>query len=51
MLLAGTGVPKDTEAAFRWFQRAAAQGNVGAINMVGRCYDMAWGTLENPGCY
>lgn len=48
MLLAGTGVPKDTEAAFRWFQRAAAQGNVDAINMVGRCYDMGWGTQANP---
>jgi len=48
MLLEGTGVARDPGAALRWFQRAAAQGNLDAINMVGRCHDMGWGTAEDP---
>lgn len=28
---------------FGWFNRAAAQGHVMALNMVGRCYDLGWG--------
>lgn len=28
---------------FAWFNRAAAQGHVMALNMVGRCYDQGWG--------
>jgi uncharacterized protein len=49
MLLEGNAVPKDVDAAFKWFQRAAAQGHIDAINMVGRCHDMGWGTPEDPG--
>ncbi|WP_242184621.1 tetratricopeptide repeat protein [Sphingomonas sp. CARO-RG-8B-R24-01] len=44
MLLDGTGVPRDATAALGWFVRAAAQHHVMAINMVGRCYDLGWGT-------
>ena len=28
---------------FDWFNRAAAQGHLMALNMVGRCYDLGWG--------
>ncbi|RYE00880.1 MAG: sel1 repeat family protein [Sphingomonadales bacterium] len=28
---------------FGWFNKAAAQGHVMALNMVGRCYDLGWG--------
>lgn len=31
------------EEAFAWFSRAAQQGHVLAVNMVGRCYDLGWG--------
>lgn len=43
MLLDGTGVAKDEHAAVRWFGKAAKQGHVMAINMIGRCYDLGWG--------
>ena len=43
MLLDGVGVAKDERAAVRWFVRAAAQGHLLALNMVGRCYDLGWG--------
>lgn len=33
---------KATEA-FAWFNKAAAQGHLMALNMVGRCYDLGWG--------
>lgn len=29
---------------FAWFNKAAAQGHLMALNMVGRCYDLGWGT-------
>jgi len=29
--------------AFGWFGKAAAQGHLMALNMVGRCYDLGWG--------
>ncbi len=48
MLLGGTGVPKDEIAALGWFRRAAAQGDVEAINMVGRCFDEGWGMAPDP---
>ncbi|HEY1725963.1 MAG TPA: tetratricopeptide repeat protein [Steroidobacteraceae bacterium] len=48
MLLEGTGTPKDLEEARRWFERAAHQGDIDAINMVGRCFDMGWGAPEDP---
>lgn len=44
MLLDGTGVAADPRAALGWFKRAAAQHHPMAINMVGRCYDLGWGT-------
>jgi TPR repeat protein len=44
MLLDGAGVPIDQRAALGWFTRAAAQHHAMAINMVGRCYDLGWGT-------
>ncbi|RYE76683.1 MAG: sel1 repeat family protein, partial [Oxalobacteraceae bacterium] len=28
---------------FSWFNKAAAQGHLMALNMVGRCYDLGWG--------
>ena len=47
MLLDGAGVGRDAPAALRWFVRAAAQHHVMAINMVGRCYDLGWGTAPD----
>jgi TPR repeat protein len=44
MLLDGHGVAPDAEAALGWFTRAAAQHHLMALNMVGRCYDLGWGT-------
>ncbi|WP_296612412.1 tetratricopeptide repeat protein [Sphingomonas sp.] len=42
LLLDGNGVAKDEAAGFAWFNRAAAQGHLMALNMVGRCYDLGW---------
>ena len=47
MLLDGAGVPADPRAALGWFVKAAAQQHVMAINMVGRCYDLGWGTAPD----
>jgi len=47
MLLDGHGVPRDTGAAFRWFQIAARSGNRDAINLMGRCHELGWGTSVN----
>ncbi|WP_010161009.1 tetratricopeptide repeat protein [Sphingomonas sp. PAMC 26617] len=47
MLLDGAGVAADAPAALEWFVRAAAQHHVMAINMVGRCYDLGWGTTPD----
>ncbi len=44
MLLDGVGVVADPGAALGWFMKAAAQHHVMALNMVGRCYDLGWGT-------
>ncbi|TCP65714.1 tetratricopeptide repeat protein [Sphingomonas sp. PP-CE-1G-424] len=44
MLLDGIGVVADPVAALGWFTKAAAQHHVMALNMVGRCYDLGWGT-------
>jgi uncharacterized protein len=33
----------DRKAAFGWFNKAAAQGHVLGLFMVGRCYDLGWG--------
>lgn len=43
MLLDGTGVAKDEQAAVAWFWKAANQGHAMATNMIGRCYDLGWG--------
>ena len=47
MLLEGHGTARDPEAAFRWFQLAARSGSIDAINMVGRCHELGWGTAQN----
>lgn len=47
MLLDGIGVAKDPRAALGWFVRGAAQHHLMAINMVGRCYDLGWGTAPD----
>jgi len=47
MLLDGNGVARDERAALGWFTRAAAQHHLMALNMVGRCYDLGWGTAMN----
>uniref|UniRef100_UPI0035CBA84E tetratricopeptide repeat protein n=1 Tax=uncultured Sphingomonas sp. TaxID=158754 RepID=UPI0035CBA84E len=47
MLLDGVGVAKDPAAGLRWFVHAAAQHHLMAINMVGRCYDLGWGTAPD----
>ena len=47
MLLDGAGVARDPAAALGWFTRAAAQHHVMGINMVGRCYDLGWGTAPD----
>lgn len=44
MLLDGHGVARNPEAALRWFQIAARSRNADAINMVGRCHELGWGT-------
>jgi TPR repeat protein len=43
LLLDGNGVDRDPAAGFGWFNRAATQGHLMALNMVGRCYDLGWG--------
>jgi len=48
MLLGGNGLPADAAGAYSWFRRAAAAGDIDAINMVGRCLDNGWGTAEDP---
>lgn len=48
MLLDGAGgVARDPRAGFGWFVRAARGGELMALNMVGRCYDLGWGTRTN----
>ncbi len=34
----------EARQGFAWFNKAAAQGHLMALNMVGRCYDLGWGT-------
>ncbi len=47
MLLDGAGVAADPRAALGWFTKAAAQHHVMGLNMVGRCYDLGWGTAPD----
>lgn len=44
MQLDGYGTKRDPEAAFRWFGIAALSKRADAINMVGRCHELGWGT-------
>jgi len=37
----------DAAEGFSWFNKAAAQGHLMALNMVGRCYDLGWGVAVN----
>ncbi|WP_374943035.1 tetratricopeptide repeat protein [Sphingomonas sp.] len=37
----------EASTALIWFVKAAAQHNVIALNMVGRCYDLGWGTAPD----
>ena len=37
----------DAPAGFGWFNKAAGQGHLMALNMVGRCYDLGWGVAVN----
>jgi TPR repeat protein len=48
-LLHGHGVPRDEEAAFRWFKLAARDGEPEALNMVGRCFELGWGVRSDLG--
>ena len=43
MLLDGSGMERQEQAAFGWFARAAGQGDAEAMNMVGRCHENGWG--------
>src|SRR5580658_7290205 len=47
MLLQGEGVAPDRQAAFGLFEAAAAQGDIEAHNMLGRCYENGWGTTSD----
>ncbi|MGE0628700.1 MAG: tetratricopeptide repeat protein [Hyphomicrobiaceae bacterium] len=47
VLLNGYGTARDPDAAFRWFRLAARSGNADAINMIGRCHELGWGTAQN----
>src|SRR6201991_1611131 len=44
MLLDGIGTERDPEAAFRWFGVAAHSKRADAVNMLGRCHELGWGT-------
>ena len=39
----------DAVGGFGWFNKAAAQGHLMALNMVGRCYDLGWGVAVDKG--
>ncbi len=44
MQLDGYGTKRDPEAAFRWFGIAALSKRADALNMLGRCHELGWGT-------
>ena len=44
MMLEGEGVARDPAAAFQAFRAAAAQDHIDGHNMLGRCYELSWGT-------
>jgi TPR repeat protein len=43
LLDGGVAAVPDYDAAFEWFSRAAALGNIEAANMLGRCFENGWG--------
>jgi TPR repeat protein len=47
LLLSGSGVSRDADTAFAWYARAAAQGHVRAMSLLGRCCEQGWGTAPN----
>jgi uncharacterized protein len=47
MLLSGVGVAQDREQAFHWYNQAANQGHVRAMNLVGRCHEEGWATPKD----
>lgn len=47
MLLDGHGTPRDLPAAFNWIQLSARAGGRDAMNMLGRCHELGWGTDVN----
>lgn len=44
MQLDGYGTRRDPEAAFRWFGIAALSKRADAVNLLGRCHELGWGT-------
>jgi hypothetical protein len=48
MLLSGVGMAQDRDQAFHWYNQAAAQGHVRAMNLVGRCHEEGWATPKDP---
>jgi len=47
MLLDGHGTSRDLAAAFNWIQLSARAGTRDAVNMLGRCHELGWGTDVN----
>jgi TPR repeat protein len=47
MLLEGEGMARDPRAALGWFQKAAGQGDLDALNMAGRCFENGWGVTRD----
>lgn len=47
ILLDGKGIKRDPELALRWFEIAARNGHVMALNMLGRCHEHGWGCPPN----
>src|SRR6201999_2470820 len=45
--LNGTGVARDARTALAWYRRAADQGHVRAMNLVGRCLEQGWGAAAD----
>ena len=43
----GHGTPRDLPAAFNWIQLSARAGGRDAMNMLGRCHELGWGTDVN----
>lgn len=46
--LDGSGVKKDLQIAFSWFEKSAKQNNADGLYMLGLCYYQGWGTSADP---